>query len=84
MLNRFLNSRVPSILSALAFIVFSLLFIHAIIGAREPAAATPEVLRELMLWGVLALIAMLAFCLCLMRVTRYRRGLPDKPRRQNL
>jgi succinate dehydrogenase hydrophobic anchor subunit len=78
MLTRFLNSRVPSILSALAFVVFSLLFVHAIVGAREPAAVTTDVLRELMLWGVLALIAMLAFCLCLMKVTRYRRGLPDK------
>ena len=79
MLNRFLNSRVPSILSAIAFIVFSLLFVHSVVGARETAAATPEVLRGLILWGILALVAMLSFCLCLMKVTRYRRGLPDKP-----
>ena len=82
MLNRFLNSRIPSILSALAFVVFSLLFVHAVVGAREPATATPEVLRGLVLWGILALVAMLVFCLCLMRVTRYRRSLPEKPRRQ--
>jgi hypothetical protein len=80
MLNRFLNSRAPSVLSALAFIVFSLFFVHALVGARETAAATPEVLRGLILWGALALVAMLAFCLCLMKVTRYRRNLPDKPR----
>jgi len=80
MLNRFLNSRIPSILSALAFVVFSLLFVHAVVGAREPAAATPEVLRGLLLWGTFSLVAMLAFCLCLMKVTRYRRTLPDKRR----
>ena len=79
MLNRFLNTRIPSILSALAFIVFSLLFVHALVGARETATVTPEVLHELVLWGVLALVAMLAFCLSLMRVTRYQRSLPDKP-----
>lgn len=78
MLNRFLNSRVPSILSALAFVVFSLLFVHSVVGAREPAAATSDVIRGLILWGILALVAMLAFCLCLMKVTRYRRSLPDK------
>jgi hypothetical protein len=83
MLNRFLNTRIPSILSALAFIVFSLLFIRALVGAREPATATPEVLHGLILWGILALAAMLAFCLSLMRVTRYRRSLPDRPRRQS-
>ena len=82
MLNRFLNSRIPSILSALAFVVFSLLFVHAVVGAREPATATPEVLRGLVLWGILALVAMLAFCLCLIRVTRYRRSLPEKRWRQ--
>ena len=78
MLNRFLNSRVPSILSAAAFVAFSLLFVHAVFSAREPAAATPEVLHGLILWGVLALVAMLVFCLCLMRVTRYRRNLPER------
>jgi len=81
MLTRFLNSRVPSVLSALAFVVFSLLFVHALVGAREPGAVTPEVIRGLVVWGVLALVAMLAFCLCLMKVTRYRRSLPDAPRR---
>ena len=78
MLNRFLNSRVPSVLSALAFIIFSLFFVHAVVGAREPAAVTPEVIRGLVLWGVLSLIAMLVFCLCLMKVTRYRRNLPER------
>ncbi|PYY02829.1 MAG: hypothetical protein DMG64_09615 [Acidobacteria bacterium] len=78
MLNRFLNTRVPSILSALAFVVFSLLFVHAVVGAREPATATPEVIHGLLLWGTLALVAMLAFCLCLMRVTRHRRNLPER------
>ena len=81
MFNRFLNTRIPSILSALAFIAFSLLFIRALVGAREPAAATPEVIQGLTLWGVLALVAMLAFCVCLMKVTRYRRNLPEEPRR---
>jgi len=78
MFNRFLNTRVPSIVSALAFVLFSLLFVHTVFEAREPAAATPEVLHGLILWGTLALVAMLVFCLCLMRVTRYRRSLPDK------
>jgi len=80
MLNRFLNSRVPSILSAIAFIVFSLLFVYSVVGARETAAATPEVLRGLIIWGALALVAMLVFCLCLMKVTRYRRSLPERNR----
>ena len=78
MRHRFLNTRIPSILSALAFVLFSLLFVHSLMGARESAAATSEVLRGLLLWGTLSLLAMLAFCLCLMKVTRYRRSLPDK------
>jgi len=78
MLNRFLNSRVPSILSAAAFVAFSLLFVHVVFSAREPAAATREVLHGLIFWGTLSLLAMLVFCLCLMRVTRYRRSLPER------
>ena len=35
-------------------------------------------IRGLVLWGVLALVAMLVFCLCLMKVTRYRRRLPER------
>jgi len=81
MRHRFLNTRIPSILSALAFVLFSLLFVHSLMGAREAAAATQEVLRGLLLWGSFSLLAMLAFCLCLMKVTRYRRCLPGKPSR---
>lgn len=78
MFQDFLNSRLPSILTMLAFIVCCLLFCNVLAGARESAQLTPEITRGLGVWGSLALLSMLAFCLCLARVTRYRRSLPDK------
>jgi hypothetical protein len=46
-------------------------------SARDTAEVTPTLLRALFVWGGLALAWMLVFCLCLARVTRYRRSLPD-------
>ena len=78
MFGRFLNTRIPSILSTIAFVGCCLMFCVALAGARDSGQLTPEVTRGLALWGILSLLAMLAFCLCLARVTRYRRSLPDK------
>jgi hypothetical protein len=62
----------------LAFIGCCVMFCVALAGAREPAEFTPDVTRQLIIWGILSLLTMLAFCLSLARVTRYRRSLPDK------
>jgi type VI protein secretion system component VasK len=78
MLGRFLNTRVPSILLMIAFVACCIMFCVSLAGARDVAELTPPVTRRLIAWGILSLFAMLAFCLCLARVTRYRRGLPDK------
>jgi type VI protein secretion system component VasK len=78
MLRRFLNTRVSSIVCMAAFIGCCVMFCVALAGARDSAEFTSEITRQLLIWGVLTLVAMLAFCLCLARVTRYRRGLPDK------
>jgi hypothetical protein len=76
----FLNSRLPSILSALAFVACSLVFCNVLAGARDSAQLTPQLTRSLGIWGALAIVCMLVFCLCLARVTRYQRSLPDKSR----
>ena len=78
MFSRFLNTRMPSILCTAAFVGCCLMFCLALTGARDSAELTPEVIHDMVLWGILSLLAMLAFCLCLARVTRYRRNLPDK------
>lgn len=78
MLTGFLNTRLPSILSALAFVACSLMFCNVLADARDSLQLTPLLIRNLTIWGSLALLCMLAFCLCLARVTRYRRSLPDK------
>lgn len=78
MFRAFLNSRLPSILSMLAFVFCCLMFCNALAGASESAQLTPELTRSLGVWGSLALLWMLVFCLCLAVVTRYRRSLPDK------
>jgi len=78
MLTVFFNTRLPSILSMLAFIACCLMFCNAVADARDSAQLTPQLTRDLLIWGSLALACMLAFCLCLARVTRYRRSLPDK------
>ena len=77
MFSRFLNTRIPSILCTIAFVGCCLMFCVALAGARDSAEFTPEVIHGLALWGTLSLLAMLAFCLCLARVTRYRRNLPE-------
>ena len=78
MFNRLLNTRIPTIFFMLAFTACSMMFCLALAGARDPAEITPSVMHGLILWGTLSLLMMLVFCLCLARVTRYRRNLPDK------
>jgi hypothetical protein len=78
MFRSFLNSRSPSILTVLAFVGCCLKFCNVLAQARDSAQLTPEITKGLVIWGVLALVCMLAFCLVLARVTRYRRSLPDK------
>ena len=78
MFRRFLNTRVPSILCALAFIACCMMFCRALFHIRETAEVTTALLKELVVWGTLALAMMLAFCVCLATVTRYRRGLPGE------
>jgi len=78
MFRRFLNTRIPSVLCTIAFVACCLMFCVALAGARDPGELTPEVIHGLVLWGILSLLTMLAFCLCLARVTRYQRSLPDK------
>ena len=78
MLNRFLNTRIPTLIFMFAFTACCFMFCAALAGARDPAAIAPAVMRGLILWGSLSLITMLAFCLCLAKVTRYRRNLPVK------
>jgi hypothetical protein len=77
MFSRFLNTRAPSFISMLAFAACCLIFCVELMSARDTAEVTPTLLRALFVWGGLALAWMLVFCLCLARVTRYRRSLPD-------
>jgi len=83
MLQRFLNTRIPSIICMLAFAACCLIFCYELMSARDTGQITPELLRTLIVWGAVAILWMFAFCLCLMRVTRYRRSLPDQPRRSH-
>lgn len=78
MLGRFLNTRFPSILVALAFTACCIMFCISLAGARDSAELSPPILRGLIVWGALSLITMLAFCLCLARVTRYQRSASDQ------
>ena len=78
MFNRFLNTRTPSVISALAFVAASFMFCVVLAGARDAAELTPGILRGLVAWGIVALVMMLIFCLCLAKVTRYQRSLPDE------
>ena len=77
MFTRFLNSRAPALISMFAFVACCLMFCIELMGARDSAQVTPELLHRLVIWGALSLACMLVFCLCLARVTRYRRSLPD-------
>jgi hypothetical protein len=78
MFNRFLNTRAPSLILMFAFTACCLMFCVELMGARDSARVTPDLIYKLILSGALSLAFMLAFCLCLARVTRYRRSLPDK------
>ena len=78
MFRNFLNGRTPSVLTLLAFVGCCLMFCVNVAGARDTAELSDQIVRRLFIWGGLALLCMLAFCLCLMQVTRYRRSLPDK------
>jgi cytochrome bd-type quinol oxidase subunit 2 len=75
-LKRFLNTRTPSVLCAVAFIACCLMFCHTLWQMRDTAEVTSQILRALLVWGTLSLGTMLLFCLCLAKVTRYRRRLP--------
>jgi hypothetical protein len=78
MFGRFLNTRIPSLVLMFAFTACCLMFCVELMGARDSAQVTPSLVHRLILWGALSLAFMLGFCLCLARVTRYRRSLPDK------
>jgi hypothetical protein len=78
MFRAFFNTRVPTVLTMLAFVGCCLMFCNDLAGASDSAELTPQLTRRLEIWGGLALVWMLAFCLCLAAVTRYRRSLPDK------
>lgn len=78
MFERLLNTRLPSLISMLAFSACCLMICVELMGARDTAQLTPQILRGLVIWGGLAILWMLVFCLCLAKVTRYRRSLPDK------
>jgi hypothetical protein len=78
MFGRFLNTRIPSLVLMFAFTACCLMFCVELMGARDSAQVTAALVHRLILWGALSLALMLAFCLCLARVTRYRRSLPDK------
>lgn len=82
MLQRFLNTRTPSVICMLAFAACCLVFCYELMGARDTGQISPELLRKLIVWGTITILWMFAFCLCLMRVTRYRRNLPDQPPRR--
>jgi type VI protein secretion system component VasK len=82
MLQRFLNTRIPSVICMLAFAACCLAFCYELMGARDTGQISPELLRKLIIWGTVTILWMFAFCLCLMRVTRYRRNLPDEPPRR--
>jgi hypothetical protein len=62
----------------LAFTAASLMLVYAIAGAAEPGYATPEVIRAAILWGGIALLMMLGFCICLAIVTRHRRAVSEE------
>jgi type VI protein secretion system component VasK len=79
MFERLLHTRIPSLVSMLAFSACCLMICVELMGARDTAQLTPEILRGLVIWGSLAILWMLVFCLCLAKVTRYRRSLADKP-----
>lgn len=80
MFERFLNTRIPSLVCMLAFSGCCLMICVELMGARDTAQLTPQITRGLLIWGSLAIVWMLAFCLCLAKVTRYRRNLPEKER----
>ena len=75
MFNRFLNTRIPTLIFMLAFTGCCFMFCVALAGASDRAQITTPVMHGLILWGILSLLTMLAFCLCLAKVTRYRRSL---------
>jgi type VI protein secretion system component VasK len=80
MFSQFLNTRAPSLICMVAFSACSFMLCVELMEVRDTAQVTQELVRSLIVWGTLALIWMLGFCLCLARVTRYRRNLPHKRR----
>jgi hypothetical protein len=80
-LQRFLNTRIPSVICALAFSACCLIFCAELMTARDTGQISPELLRKLIIWGAASLLWMFVFCLCLAKVTRYLRSLPEEPRR---
>jgi hypothetical protein len=78
MYSRFLNSFAPSIIALAAFTACCLMLCYTLGSTRDLAQATPEIVHKLLFWGALCLATMFVFVLCLARVTRYRRSLPDK------
>ena len=79
MVQRFLNTRIPSVVCTVAFSACCLIFCAELMSARDTGQISPELLRKLIIWGAASLLWMFVFCLCLAKVTRYRRSLPDDP-----
>jgi hypothetical protein len=81
-MHSFFHSRIPSLLFLAAFVASSLMLVYAVSGAAEPGYATPEMIRGAILWGGIALLTMLGFCICLAIVTRYRRSVSEEEVRE--
>lgn len=78
MIRRFFHTRIPVFICLFAFCVSSLGMVFVVAQAQKNAEATPEIVHELIFWGGAGILTMLAFCICLAIVTRYRRELSEE------
>jgi hypothetical protein len=71
---RLLHTRIPTVLFLIGFVAAIAMLIKALVGAEEPGYATHDVIQSAVLWGGVAIVMMLGFCICLAVVTRYKRA----------
>ncbi len=71
---KFLHTRIPTLLFFIGFVAAIAMLIQSLVGAEEPGYATREVIQNSVLWGGVALVMIVGFCLCLAVVTRHRRS----------
>jgi hypothetical protein len=71
---KLLHTRIPTVLFLAGFTGAIAMMIRALVGAEDPGYATPDVIRNAVLWGGVSLVMMLGFCLCLAVVTRHKRS----------